>query len=357
MPSQILTFSEPSPDAARVISINTASTLPDLAPTAVQVRFLAFPINPQDLMAIAGRYPVAPAYHHGTHPIPGNDGVARVELVGAAVTTLHAGDLVIPKRHGLGTWRSHAQLPASALLRIPCSVDPAGAALLKMGVAPAHLLLEDMRALRPGDWVVLNGGGGVIAQMVVQFARLRGCRAASVIRAREDFEVVAAGLRERGADVVVAEEELERCGPKAHPLLEEAVEKKRVVLALDAVFGRAGERLAALLAPGGTFVNYGSLGGADGVLRVSQELLFWKQIKFRNFRLSQQLALRSDDEQERLLTWFADLLVQGQLKTAVVERVQWSSDAAELSESVKRSLEIAVQRPIGAKKQVFVVHE
>ncbi|KAB2573463.1 Trans-2-enoyl-CoA reductase [Lasiodiplodia theobromae] len=358
--AQILTFSETSSDAARVVGVHTSSippTTPSLIPAdAVLLRLLAFPINPQDLMAIAGRYPVKPVHHHADQPIPGNDGVARVEAVGAQVKHLQPGDHVIPKRHGLGTWRSHAVLPAADLLKVPAAIEPAAASLLKMGCAPAYLLLEDMRNLRPGDWVVLNAGRGVIPQMVTQFARIRGCRTISVIRGRGDFESVAQTLREIGADVVVSEEQLEQAGVTAHPELQAAVEQNRVVLALDAVFGASGERLAALLAPDGTFVNYGSLGGADGVLRLSQQTLFWKQIRFRNFRLSQQFGLRSVPEQESLLGWFGELLLQGRLKTPVVEKVAWDqgSGAADLSETVKRSLQLATEKPLGVKKQVFV---
>ncbi|KAH7028572.1 hypothetical protein B0J12DRAFT_721878 [Macrophomina phaseolina] len=364
MSSHVLTFSELSPDASRVVHVHASPTSDDDLPAdAVLVRFLAFPINPQDLMAIAGRYPVKPIHRHAPsgQPIPGNDGVAMVERVGTSVTSLRPGDRVIPKRHGLGTWRKHAVLCAATdLLRVLPTVDPVAASLLKMGAAPAYLMLEDLRPLRPGDWVVMNAGRGVIPQFVAQFARLRGGRSVSVVRGggRDGFDAVAEKLRESGtADVVVSEEALEERGADAHPELAAAVAQNRIVLALDAVFGRSGERLAGLLAPDGTFVNYGSLGGADGVLRVSQETLFWKQIRFRNFRLSHQLGLRSVEAQESLLTWFGDLFVQGRLRTPDVERVAWSEDSEVLERRVKDALTVAVERAVGAKKQVFVLDE
>jgi len=360
MSSQALTFSTLSSDAASVIDIKPVDTLLSSTPlnaSSVYVEFLAFPINPQDLLAIAGKYPVKPVY---TTPdgskIAGNDGVAVVKRVGESVMTLREGDTVLPKRHGLGTWRTSGVFPADSLVRIPSGVDPVAAGLLKMGFAPAYLLLEDLVKLRPGSWIVINAALGVIPQMACQFARLRGCHVVAVIRARDDIQQARDILRANGADIVVTEEELEAHGSEADPALAIVAKENRVMLALDAVFGPRAEHLARLLGAGGTFVNYGSLGGSDGVLQLTQELLFWKQITFRNFRLSQQLSSRSDVEVERLMAWFVDLLAQGQLRTPSVEILRWSKDDVnEMTRKVHGVLDSAAKKSIGTKKTVIVL--
>ena len=92
MPSQVFTFAEESADAASVIRIQQCDKVAldtPLEAGSVLVRSLAFPINPQDLMAIAGKYLVKPAYTHSDGSLTaGNDGVGRVERTGANVTSL-----------------------------------------------------------------------------------------------------------------------------------------------------------------------------------------------------------------------------------------------------------------------------
>src|SRR5690606_18494667 len=240
----------------------------------------------------------------------GNDGVARVEAVGpvaaadsnSTAITIQPGDLVIPRRHGLGTWRRRPVLPVDALARLPldyqagptAGIDPIAAGMLRTVFVPAYLIVEDMRGLRPGDWIIQNAAGSTIAQLVTQFARRKGAHVVSVVRDRPGPSGQQGELPDVGpADVVLTESELAARGASAHPALEAAAAQGRVVLALDAVFGQSGEALAGVLSKGGTFVNYGSLGGPDGVLRLTQKLIFWNEIKFRNFRLTEQLGQRS----------------------------------------------------------------
>ncbi|KAJ5982840.1 hypothetical protein N7481_004939 [Penicillium waksmanii] len=337
MSDQTVTFREHSnnpSDVVRVIEYDFRQT--ELGPEEVCIQFLAAPINPQDLLVISGKYPVQPAQRCEGEPIPGYDGVARVERIGSAVTKLQPGDQVIPRQHGLGTWRSQAIVPASSLLRVPSShLDPVSAAILKMGCGPAYLLLQSRQDLRPGDWVVLNAATGVIAQMVIQFARLRGCHSLSIIRDREDVDSTRKQLLTLGADLVVTETELAGQGSVL-------AAEKRIVLALDAVFG--------------TYVNYGSLGGATEAIGLTQELIFWKQVTFKHFRLSQALDHFSKSQQEDLMTWFCRLFETGSLITPAVDRVSWETGPS-LEAAVKQALQNAspgAKQQVGLRKQVFV---
>ncbi|KAE8373933.1 hypothetical protein BDV26DRAFT_54536 [Aspergillus bertholletiae] len=322
MSAKTVTFQRQSTEPASVIRVCSHDAVGDtpIPRDSVLLNFLAAPVNPQDLLVIAGRYPVQPHYRYNDEPIPGYDGVACVERVGTDVATLQPGDHVIPRAHGLGTWRTEAVVPAAAVLKVSKNLEPTTASLLKMGCSAAYLLLESCPSLRPGDWVVLNAATGWIARMVVQFARLRGCPCICVIRDREDVEATRQSLLDQGARVVITESELATQGPAA------IAAGKRVTLALDAVFGQSAQRLAAMLAPGATFINYGSLGGVDGQLVLSQELIFWKQITFKNFRLSQALSRYTEDEQISLLSWFTELFEEGKITAPAVTRVDWKED-------------------------------
>ncbi|EKG16291.1 Alcohol dehydrogenase superfamily zinc-containing [Macrophomina phaseolina MS6] len=367
-PTITMTFDQHSTDPSSVVQVHRGhlDQYDALEPSEVLVAFLVSPVNPQDLAVIAGRYPVQPSFHHppasGHAPIPGYDGAARVLGVGCNVKTdvVSPGDLVIPARHGIGTWRTHAKLPADALVRVPASLAPTAAAMLRMAFCPAYLLLEDHRdaagrALRPGDWIVLNAAGGAIAGLLVQFARMRGCRTLGVVRDASVFlEQGGRGAAGR-PDVVVSEAELAARGAEVDPRVKAAVQGGQFVLALDAVFGEAGERTAKLLAPGGVFVAYGFMGGTDSAsIQLTPELLFWKHITFRNFRLSDAMAGRSKEEQRRLFEWFAQLVEDGTIIPPPVEEVVLGGKGASLEDTVKKALDKASGKAARRNKQVFV---
>ncbi|KAK1988891.1 hypothetical protein LZ30DRAFT_697925 [Colletotrichum cereale] len=336
-----------------------------LDPGMILVSFLFSPINPQDLLVITGRYPVQPSYSHKGEPVLGYDGVARVEAVGSYDTSssapspeLRPGDLVIPRRHGLGTWRSQAVLEAANVIRLAPTDDLVSASLLRMAFLPAYLLVEDVRALTPGDWIVQNLGSGTIARLVAQFARMKGAHTVSIVRDRdaEAFQSLKVELLAEGASVVISESDLKERGLEAHAGLADAAARRRVVLAVDGVFGESGERLASLLSHGGTFVNYGSLGGADGVVRLSQRLLFWSEIKFQNFRLSDRLAKRTPEQQVSILLWFQDLLTRDVLATPKVRRCKIpvsAGDQAEFEHIVKNAVSPESGAPVGHIKRVL----
>ncbi|KAK1446769.1 hypothetical protein CCUS01_02328 [Colletotrichum cuscutae] len=345
-----------SPTPVRIHYSQAEGAAQAVDPGKVLVSFLVSPINPQDLLVIAGRYPVKPSYTHDGEPVLGYDGVARVEVVGVEssssmppTSALRPGDLVIPRRHGLGTWRSQAILNSADVIRLSPTEDLIGASLLRMAFLPAYLLVEDVRALKPGDWIVQNIGSGTIARLVSQFARIKGVYTVSIVRDRslDALEALKSDLLKDGVNAVLTESDLQARGADAHPALADAAGRNRVALAIDGVFGEPGERLASLLSHGGTYVNYGSLGGADAVLRLSQRLLFWSEVKFRNFRLSEQLSQRTPTQLESLLLWFQDLLAQGALVTPKVQTIQVPI-SSEGRNDFEQSINAAVSSGFGA---------
>lgn len=149
MAAQALTF-ETGLNAIKSLQL-TQYDPPKLRTGQVLVKLLAAPINPQDLMVMKGLYPVKPEDQIDSSSIPGYDGVGEVVDLGDGVGDLKLRDHVIPKRHGLGTWRTHAAFGADALIKVSPHLDIQAAAILKMVVTPAYFLLEDMVQLKPGD--------------------------------------------------------------------------------------------------------------------------------------------------------------------------------------------------------------
>lgn len=186
--------------------------------------------------------------------------------------------------------------------------------------------------------------------MVSQLGRLRGLQTISIIRDRCDTETLQS-VRDRllgkGASVVLTESEVEES---------DALKGKRIVLGLDSVFGRSGERLASQLAHNATFVNYGSLGAKDGTkFELTQQMIFWKQITFKNFRLSQSLGRVADGQFIDLLAWFGSLFDKGSLEAPTLEKVYWTGDEGKLESRLKTAIAKADSEEIGgARKQLLV---
>lgn len=312
----------------------------------VLVKFLATPVNPLDLLVLAGKYPVRPQHHHEGQAIPGYDGVGEIVSCGDGVSTLAPGDIVVPRQFGVGTWRSHAILESSALQKIPRPNDVVFGSLMRLSAGPAYCLIEDMRSLRPGDYVIQNAGTSVIAQFVVQFAQLRGVKVINVIRDRNELEaeVIKKALRESGADSVYTESEL---ADMVVPLRA----SKRIVLALDAVFGNSGSSLLQSLSDGGTYVQLGFLGGQNGQLPLASGDLFARRLTLRGFRGSAQMASRTPEEQACLFEWWVGLFNGGKLHMPALglNNVDWDG-----GQGVAAAVLRARQAKIGMRKQVVV---
>ncbi|KAK3291721.1 uncharacterized protein B0H64DRAFT_377317 [Chaetomium fimeti] len=331
----------------------------------VLVRFLAAPVNRVDLMVLAGRYPIQPKHTaplpDGTsHPIPGFDGCG---VITTSTTPLFTpGDLVIPRDLGLGTWRTHAVLAASALVKLPGGVDPIDAALIRSGALIARLLLENVTPLREGDCVIASAGTSGVSQFLVQLARKRGVRVVLVVRDRD--EAVLAGVKAEllalGADAVLSESELEaelevRASKTPNgTAVTGLLPKEPIVLALDSVFGHVGQLLASALAPGGKFVLVGLLAGPSASVTVTTEHLFTRQLSFLPFRGSEHLKRMGSVRAEQFIYETARMFIDGTLKRPTVKVVDWGkAGEGEVEEALKTAVQMAGGKEVGHVKTVW----
>ncbi|KAK4174351.1 putative trans-2-enoyl-CoA reductase mitochondrial precursor [Triangularia setosa] len=337
---------------------------------SILVRFLAAPVNRVDLMVLAGQYPVKPKYTatpssdnngEGTssrHPIPGFDGCGIVESSTSPLFT--QGDLVLPRDLGLGTWRTHAALPATALLKLPREVaekiDPVDAALIRSGALIARLLLDNPATpLQAGDCVIISAGTSTVAQFLVQLARRRGVRVILVIRDRAaGLAAVKTELLALGAEAVLSESELEREVNKPSSSSQRLLPKGPIVLALDSVFGRVGELLAAALSPGGKFVLVGLLAGPSASIQLTTQYLFARQLSFLPFRGSEHLKRMGDERAEELIGEIARMFVDGTLKRPRVRVVEWGNNKrGEVEEALRWAVDMANGEEAGHVKTVW----
>src|SRR4051812_8950540 len=119
---------------AEVLRVETRPW-PSPAPNEALVQMLAAPINPADLNAVEGKYPIRPALP----ATPGFEGAGVVIELGADVKNLAPGAQVILP-HNIGTWRDAVAVHASALVSVPSEIEPVQAAMLKINPMTAWCL-------------------------------------------------------------------------------------------------------------------------------------------------------------------------------------------------------------------------
>src|SRR5437879_7691639 len=211
---------------------------------------LALPINPADVWMCKGSYRLKP-------PLPATPGaecVGRVTAVGAGVSHVKPGDLVINLQRE--NWTQRRRVKSEDVIPVPPGLELRQAAMLRINPPTALLLLTDIVALKPGDWVIQNVANSAVGRIVITLARQRGLKTINVVRRDSLF----AELKALGADACVVD------GPDIAEHVRAQTKGGAVRLGLDAVSGRATSRLATCLADGGVVCNYGSMSGEDPVM-------------------------------------------------------------------------------------------
>jgi len=279
--------------------------VPDVGtPGSGEVMFdvLAFPINPADLSMCRGTYRLRP-----TLPAtPGAECVGRVTAVGADVSQVKPGDLVINLQRE--NWAQRRRVKAADVIAVPSGLDLRQAAMLRINPATALLLLTDVVGLKPGDWMIQNVANSAVGRLVIALARQRGIKTVNVVRRDSLF----AELGALGADVCVVD------GPELADAVKTKTGGAPIRLGLDAVSGRATARLSACVGEGGVVCNYGSMSGEDPVM--SRAALISGGQTLVGFILGRALAPRSLEQVRTLYADLAQQVLDGTL-SAPVERI------------------------------------
>lgn len=278
---------------------------PDVgAPGAGEVVFdvLAFPINPADISMCRGSYRLRP-----TLPAtPGAECLGRVAAVGAGVTHVRAGDLVINLQRE--NWAQRRRVRGDDVIAVPPAIDRLQGAMLRINPPTALLLLTDIVALQPGDWVIQNVANSAVGRSLITLARARGIRTVNVVRRAALF----AELQALGADVCVVD------GPDLAESVKAQTGGGAIRLGIDAVSGQATARISACLAEGGVLCNYGSMSGEEPVM--PRAGLTGGGQTLVGFILGRGLAKRSLAEVRALYAELGEQVLKGVL-SAPVEQV------------------------------------
>lgn len=224
-------------------------TVPEPGPGQILVQYLATGVCHTDLHAANGDWPVKP------NPpfIPGHEGVGYVAKLGAGVKHLKEGDRVgvpwlhtacgccTPCRTGWetlcpsqqntgysvnGTFAQYGLADPEFCGRLPDNLDFGPAApILCAGVTVYKGLKET--EVRPGEWVVISGVGG-LGHLAVQYAKAMGMHVVAADIFDEKLELA----KKLGADVTVngrapdAVEQVQKATGGVHGALVTAVSPK-----------------------------------------------------------------------------------------------------------------------------------
>ncbi len=279
-------------------------------PQEALVTRIVSPVNPADLNAIEGKYPIRPALPG----VPGVEGAGIVESVGAEVAGLEPGTVVLLP-HGFGTWRDAGLIHAENLTPVPSSVPFLEAAMIKINPATAWRMLHDFVPPLPGSWVIQNASNSAVGRHVIAIARELGLRTVNLVRRPELIEE----LKAEGADCVLMDDDSTKETVKA------ATGGAPIHLALNAVGGESATRLANALASGGVVVTYGAMSRQP--VKIPTGLLIFKDIAFRGFLVSRWYQSASAEDRQAMFRQLFEFAARGVIRTPVeriyrVEEVQ-----------------------------------
>lgn len=226
LPAQQIT-NHPSP-----LLLDREATLDSLADDEVLVELYAASLNYRDLMIAKRAAPGAVK----PNVVPGSDGAGIVKAIGKSVRNLGEGDRVVTHLapsvgqgefpimkdigeglgHGMdGTLQEFGKFPESGLMRAPKNLSFERAATLTCSGLTAWNALVGFegREIRAGDWVLVEGTGGV-SIAALQFAVALGAEVVATTSSDEK----AKKLKDLGAKHIINYRETPDWGAKGREL-------------------------------------------------------------------------------------------------------------------------------------------
>ncbi|ODV94126.1 hypothetical protein PACTADRAFT_51008 [Pachysolen tannophilus NRRL Y-2460] len=238
-------------------------TISDPVDDEVLLQSVAAPINPSDLIQIAGIYPSRPPMDTslGTKEpsaVAGNEGLFKIIKVGSKVKDFKIGDWCIPLHVNTGTWRTYSKTAEDQLIKIPKNyVSMAQATTVSVNGCTALQLLTTLTDVKPGEWVIQNGSNSVVGKFVIQIAKKMGIKTLNVVRNRPNIEELKKKLYDLGATKVITEDE--NTSPEFESTIKEWTKGSIIKLGLNCIGGDSATGVVSKVSPEGVFVTYGAM--------------------------------------------------------------------------------------------------
>lgn len=286
---------------AEVLRIEDDVPAPQPGHGEVLVRMLASPINPSDLMYIAGAYGITPALP----ATPGFEGVGIVEATGGGLLGwLRHGKRVAVLNDRLGNWAEYTVTKARQVIPVPEFLSDEQAATFFVNPATALVMTRKVLRIHRGEWLLQSAAGSALGKMVIRLGVNYGFRTVNVVRRREQVEE----LKKLGADVVLVEED----GPLSEQIKKLGIDGVRY--AIDPVGGKMASEVVAALAPGGRCLLYGSL-AEEGATTIHPRAMISRSIQVSGFWLAAWARNQSILTMLRLFRHVRAMMREGILQT------------------------------------------
>jgi putative PIG3 family NAD(P)H quinone oxidoreductase len=168
--------------------------VPEPGEGEVLVEVSASAVNRADLLQRQGFYDPPP----GASPYPGLECSGRISALGPGVNTWAVGDEVCALLGG-GGYAEQVAVPTGQLLSVPDGIDVTTAAALPEVTSTIWSNVFMVAHLRPGETLLVHGGGSGIGTMAIQLAKAVGARVAVTTGSKEKLDRCA----ELGADILI----------------------------------------------------------------------------------------------------------------------------------------------------------
>ena len=178
------------PEKLRYESVPVGATGPD----ELRIRHTAIGVAFHDTYVRSGLYKTL------TLPgIPGLEAAAIVEEVGSRVSGFSPGDRISYIDSSYGAYAQERVLPARLALRLPEGITDEVGAGFTIRALTAHMLLRQVRAVRPGDRLLIHAAAGGMGQLLVGWAKHLGATVIATVGSQQKAEIA----QECGADHVI----------------------------------------------------------------------------------------------------------------------------------------------------------
>ena len=154
---------------------------PTLEDGRVLIRVRAASVNALDWHTVHGGFlltVISKLMRQQAHPVRGVDVAGVVESVGHGTSEFGPGDEVFGL--GRGTFAEYASCLPRGLVRKPAQLPWEQAAAVGVAAITALQGLRDKGELRPGQRVLIHGGGGGVGTFAVQIAKVLGAHVTAV---------------------------------------------------------------------------------------------------------------------------------------------------------------------------------
>jgi NADPH-dependent curcumin reductase CurA len=250
----------------------------------------------------------------------GVEALGAVQAVGAGVAGFAPGDAVVTVRF-TGGYREANIGPATDFVKVP-ALTPEWLTLASTGVS-AFLALDHVGQAAPGETVAISAAAGGLGHLLVQLAKLRGCKVVAICGGPEK----AAFVRSLGADRVIDY----RNEDVAEVLQNEY--RDALDVAIDTVSGAIFDALLDNLAPHGRLVAGGAAQDLDGQPEIVTgprvvHQLYYKAASVRGF-MNGRLTAHWPAARERVFADFAAGKIQVHFDRREFQGIEQVCDAAE----------------------------